>query len=113
MDRGSSGGQFADTSFVTNVDDLLAAADFLRSEFRAPALLIGHSLGGAAVLAAAGKVPEALGVATIGAPADPKHITHLLGEGLTQLESEGEAEITLAGRKFKISKRFLDDIESH
>ncbi len=110
---GSSEGKFEDSSFVTNIDDLLAAAAYLRTNYRAPTILIGHSLGGAAVLAAAGRVPEALGIATIGAPADPEHVTRLLGDGLAQLESDGVAEITLAGRRFKIGKRFLDDIQAH
>lgn len=110
---GSSEGEFANTSFVTNIDDLVSAADFLRAHYQAPALLIGHSLGGAAVLAAASRIPESRGIATIGAPAEPDHVTHLLGESLGDLQSKGEATITLAGRRFRIGKRFLDDFGAH
>lgn len=110
---GSSAGDFANTSFVTNIEDLLAASEFLRAEYQAPRLLIGHSLGGAAVLATASRIPEARGVATIGAPSDPAHVTHLLGDGMEALKSEGQAKISLAGRSFTFGKRFLDDFETH
>jgi putative redox protein len=110
---GSSEGDFANSSFRTNVDDLLAASDHLRDVGQPPVLLIGHSLGGAAVLAAAGRIPECRGVATIGAPADPEHVTALFSENLAEIEQHGEAEITLAGRSFRIGKRFLDDLAEH
>jgi alpha/beta superfamily hydrolase len=106
---GASEGEFANTNFSSNVADLVAAADHLRQHFRAPALLIGHSLGGAAVLAAAEQVPEALAVVTIAAPSDPSHVVGLFGKQLAQIESEGEAEVQLAGRPFRIKRQFLLD----
>lgn len=107
---GASGGDFANTNFSSNVGDLVAAADWLRENRAAPALLIGHSLGGAAVLAAASRIAEAKAVATIGAPADPEHVVHNFGAAREQIEADGEAEVTLAGRQFRIKKQFLDDI---
>ncbi len=109
---GGSGGDFANTDFSSNVADLVAAADYLRREHGAPSLLIGHSLGGAAVLAAAAQVPEVRAVATIGAPADPAHVAHLFAAARTEIEAQGEAEVEIAGRTFRIRKEFLDDIES-
>jgi len=107
---GHSEGEFANTNFSSNVQDLLAAADYLRAEHQAPQLLIGHSLGGAAVLAAAGEIEECRAVATVGAPADPDHVAHLFDGAREAIERDGEAEVTLAGRSFKIQKQFLDDI---
>jgi putative redox protein len=109
---GHSDGEFANTNFSSNVADLVAAADHLRREYAAPRLLIGHSLGGAAVIAAAPKVPEARAVATIAAPADPEHVGKLFTAERAAIESEGEAEVDLAGRKFRIRKQFLDDIQA-
>jgi uncharacterized protein len=108
---GSSEGEFANTNFSSNVADLVAAAAHLRAAYAAPALLIGHSLGGAAVLAAAGSVPECKAVVTIGAPSDVRHVRHLLGERLSQIEADGEAEVVLAGRPFTIKRQFLLDAE--
>ncbi len=108
---GASEGDFANTDFSSNVDDLLCAADWLRKEHAAPSVLIGHSLGGAAVLAAAGRVPEAKAVATIGAPSDPAHLAHLFVPARAEIEAAGEAEVDIAGRRFRIRKQFLDDIE--
>jgi uncharacterized OsmC-like protein/fermentation-respiration switch protein FrsA (DUF1100 family) len=110
---GASEGDFAHTNFTSNVEDLVKAADFLRDKFAAPKILIGHSLGGAAVLAAAHLVPEAAAVATIGAPADPAHVMHLLKEKQAEIEAKGEAEVHLSGRPFRIRKQFLDDIATH
>lgn len=107
---GASGGDFANTNFSSNVDDLVAAAGWLRENREAPALMIGHSLGGAAVLAAAGRVAEATAVATIGAPADPGHVAHLLAKDRGAIEAAGEAEVEIGGRRFRITKQFLDDI---
>ena len=107
---GHSEGEFANTNFTSNVDDLLAAAAWMREAHRAPALLIGHSLGGAAVLAAAGKIGECKAVATIGAPADPAHVAHLLQGKESEISEKGEAEIDIGGRPFTIKKQFLDDI---
>src|SRR5688572_30008653 len=103
---GASEGEFANTTFSSNVADLVAAADHLRATRRAPALLIGHSLGGAAVLAAAGAVPEARAVVTIAAPSDPGHVTGLLRERLEDIRTQG----AIAGRPFRIRRQFLDDI---
>lgn len=109
---GSSDGDFANTHFSSNVDDLVAAADWLRAAHAAPALLVGHSLGGAAVIAAAGRIPEAKAVVTLGAPADPAHVTHLFDGHLEQIANDGEAEVTLAGRPFTIRKSFVDDVRA-
>ena len=107
---GNSEGEFANTNFSSNVADLVCAAGALRERHAAPQLLIGHSLGGAAVLAVAGDVPEARAVVTIGAPGDPAHVAHLLADKHTEIESEGEAEVKLAGRTFTIKRHFLRDI---
>jgi putative redox protein len=109
---GHSEGEFANTNFSSNVGDLVAAADHLRSLGTAPKIVIGHSLGGAAVLAAAGRIPEAVAVATIGAPADPGHVRHLFQAARPEIEAKGEAEVLLAGRPFTIKKQFLEDIEA-
>jgi uncharacterized OsmC-like protein/alpha/beta superfamily hydrolase len=107
---GASDGEFANTNFSSNVDDLVAAADHLREHHAAPAILIGHSLGGAAVLAAAGRVAEAKAVVTIGAPSDPGHVSHLFSGDIDRIEADGEAEVKLGGRPFTIKKQFLEDI---
>lgn len=110
---GASDGEFANTNFSSNVGDLLKAVEYLRTEHAAPSIIIGHSLGGAAVLAAAGQVPEIKAVATIGAPSDPGHVQHLFAAARPEIEAKGEAEVSLAGRTFRIQKQFLEDIESH
>jgi len=109
---GGSEGDFANTNFSSNIDDLVAAADFLRREHRAPALLVGHSLGGTAVLAAASRIPETLAVATIGSPLEPDHVLGLLKDSVGKIEAEGDAQVDIAGRGFRIKKQFLDDIRS-
>lgn len=109
---GSSEGEFANTNFSSNVADLLKAADHLRTAFDAPQILIGHSLGGAAVLAAAGEIPEAKAVVTIGAPADVGHVLHNFGSSVEKIRSDGEAVVSLAGRQFTIRKSFIEDAES-
>jgi len=106
---GGSGGDFASTDFSSNVEDLVFAADYLRQHHRAPAILIGHSLGGTAVLAAARRVPEAVAVATIGSPFDPAHVLHLIKD-TAAVESDGEAEVDIGGRPFRIRRQFLKDI---
>ena len=108
---GMSEGEFASTNFSSNVGDLVSAAGYLRDNFQAPALIIGHSLGGAAVLAAAGQIPEVRAVATIAAPYDPAHVRHLFEPAIPEIEAKGEAEVRLAGRAFRIQKQFLDDLE--
>lgn len=107
---GESEGDFAETTFSSNVDDLVAAADFLRAEYEAPAILIGHSLGGAAVLQAASRVPTCKAVVTINAPAEPQHVKRHLTSSLEDIQKCGEAEVMLAGRPFTIRKEFLDDL---
>ncbi len=109
---GESEGDFADTDFSSNLDDLLAAADYLRREHRAPDLLIGHSLGGAAVLSVAAEIPEVAAVATLGAPSDTGHLREQILERAPELESEGEAEVRLAGRPFRVRQRLLEDLGS-
>jgi uncharacterized OsmC-like protein/alpha-beta hydrolase superfamily lysophospholipase len=107
---GGSEGDFANTNFSSNIADLVAAAAWLGQHHQAPRILIGHSLGGAAVLAAAHQIPAARAVATIAAPFDPSHVRRLLEPGVDKIEAAGEAEVTLAGRKFRITKQFLEDI---
>jgi len=110
---GESAGDFSETTFSTNLEDLVAAADWLREHLAAPTLLIGHSLGGAAVLAAAHRIDEVKAVATIGAPVDPEHVAELFTPERAAIEAEGQAEVTLAGRTFIIKKAFLDDLAEH
>jgi putative redox protein len=109
---GESEGDFEDTNFSSNVDDLIGAADFLSSEYQAPQILIGHSLGGTAILQAASKITSSKAVVTIGSPSEPTHITLHLGSAKEKIESTGEAEFSLGGKNFKIKKQFLDDLES-
>ena len=107
---GMSEGEFANTHFSSNVDDLVAAADHLRKAHEPPAILIGHSLGGAAVLAAAHRIPEARAVVTIAAPSDPSHVAGLFKEHVDTIRERGEVEVALAGRPFRIKREFLDDV---
>jgi uncharacterized OsmC-like protein/alpha/beta superfamily hydrolase len=107
---GGSDGDFANSNFSSNINDLVLAADFLRGNYRAPSLLIGHSLGGAAVLAAAHAMQEVQGVVTIGAPADPQHVVKQFGCKTDEISEAGVAEVQLAGRPFTIKKQFLDDL---
>ncbi len=106
---GASGGDFASTNFSSNVEDLIFAANSLRQHYRAPSILVGHSLGGSAVLAAAQQVPEAVAVATIGSPFDPAHVLHLIKDR-EAVARDGEAEVNIGGRPFRIRKQFLEDI---
>ena len=110
---GQSEGEFEDTNFSSNVDDLLAAVRFLSTDYSAPAILVGHSLGGTAVLRAAEHVPSAVAVATIGSPAEPSHVERLLGGSRQELEESGVAEVDIGGRPFTIRKQFLDDLAQH
>jgi putative redox protein len=107
---GQSEGDFANTNFSSNVDDLVLAAEFLEREHAAPALLIGHSLGGAAVIVAAHRLPSVRAVAAVGAPADAAHVAHQFDAHLDEINETGEAEVSLAGRPFRIRKQFLEDI---
>lgn len=110
---GQSKGDFADTNFTSNLSDLRDAYQFLRDNYEAPKILVGHSLGGAAVLHVAGDLPEVEAVATIGAPASPAHVAHLLDGGRDDLEKKGEAKINIGGRPFMMKKQFLDDLEKN
>jgi putative redox protein len=109
---GASGGDFADSNFSSNIDDVVCAANYLRDNHSAPQILIGHSLGGTAVLAAAGRIPDALAVATIGSPYDPQHVEHLL-TNKEDLLTKGEATVDIGGRPFHLRRQFLDDLERH
>lgn len=109
---GASEGEFADTNFSSNIEDLVAAADWLRSHYQAPSLLIGHSLGGTAILAVAERLPDAQAFVTIGSPSDPRHIFNLIGEpGIQEIETAGDTLVYLAGRAFRIKRQFLVDAE--
>lgn len=109
---GHSQGEFANTTLTSNVGDLVAAANWLRAHRAAPKLLVGHSLGGAAVLAAASSIAECKAVATIGAPAAPNHVLHLLRDGIDEIEANGEAEVSIGGRPFKIGIDFIKDLRA-
>lgn len=109
---GESEGDFENTNFSGNVEDLIAAAAFLEKEYKAPTLLIGHSLGGTAVLMAAAKLPTIKAVVTINSPSDPAHIKHHLEQDIEKIEREGKAEVNLSGRPFTIKKHFLDDLKN-
>ena len=109
---GASEGDFANTNFSSNVEDLLLAVAFMRETLHAPSLMIGHSLGGAATLVAAGNVPEVRGVVTIGAPSDSAHVAENFSEDRDAIMTEGEARVCLVGRPFTIKKQFIEDLES-
>lgn len=110
---GQSEGDFANTNFSSNIDDLVKAAEHLASDYEAPAILVGHSLGGSAVIAAAHRIPSVKAVATIGAPADADHIVGQFGDSVDEIEENGKATVSLAGRAFTIKKQFLEDISGH
>lgn len=110
---GESEGEFRSTNFTTNIDDLVTASEFLTRRNPYPLLLIGHSLGGTAVLAARSQIPQARAIVTLASPYDPEHVTHLLGGAVTQIQSQGETNVRIAGRTFRISRQFLEDIASH
>ena len=110
---GASKGQFADTSFSTDVDDLVSAADFLTENYHAPQVIVGHSLGGTAVLAAASRIESIKAVATVGSPSSPDHILHMLEQQLDEIAKKKEADVNLAGRNFKFKQAFVDDVRSY
>ncbi len=110
---GQSGGEFANTDFSSNTADIVAAADWLRDNHRAPQLLIGHSLGGAAVIAVADAIDAVCAVATIGAPAHPSHVTGLFGDAVDTIAAHGHADVELAGRTFTIRQSFVDDLRAN
>lgn len=110
---GRSEGDFGNAGFSSNVQDLIDAAGFLREQYQAPSLLMGHSLGGTAVLAAADSIPEVKAIATIGAPAAPSHVIRQFADKRAQIESAGRADVSLAGRSFSISREFIEDLDKH
>lgn len=110
---GESEGDFSDTNFSSNKDDLISAAEFLGKEYEPPKILIGHSLGGAAVLLAAERIPSTKAVAVINAPSEPTHLIIHLESKREEIEEKGEAEISIAGRTFKIKKQLLEDLEQN
>ena len=107
---GQSGGDFANSDFSSNIADLLAAAGWMRSQGHAPSILVGHSLGGAAVLAAAGDIDEVVAVVTLGAPSSPEHVSRLIVEGGPEVAANGQTRVSIGGRTFSIKADFLDDI---
>lgn len=109
---GNSEGEFEETGFSSNVSDLISAADYLEKNYEAPKLLIGHSLGGAAVIFAAEKLENVKAVVTIGAPSEPKHVQHLFVGDLDTIKREGRAKVNIGGRPFHISRDFMEDLES-
>lgn len=109
---GESEGYFEDTNFTSNVEDLIAAAQFLEEHYEAPKIMIGHSLGGAAAIFAASRLDSIQAVTTIGAPSEPEHVSHLLQDSLSHIEEVGVAKVSVGGRMFTIKKQFLDDIRS-
>jgi uncharacterized OsmC-like protein/pimeloyl-ACP methyl ester carboxylesterase len=109
---GHSEGEFENTSFTSNVDDLIAAYEALEARSMSPSLIIGHSLGGAAVLKAAPMMPSVKAVVTIGAPFDPSHVTHNFAHAIPEIVDKGVAEVSLGGRPFRIGKGFVEDISA-
>lgn len=110
---GQSEGKFEDTSFTSNLNDIIAASDWLGKHYKSPVILVGHSLGGAAVLAVAGKISSIKGVATIGAPADPGHVQHLFQDAVEKIKKDGVADVSIGGRPFKIGKQFIDEFAKY
>jgi len=109
---GSSEGDFSNTNFSSNVEDLVAAATYMKNELQSPAILIGHSLGGAAIIHAAHQLESVKAVVAIGSPADPIHVKKNFSMKVNKIKESGEATVELAGRPFKIKKQFLDDLEA-
>lgn len=109
---GESDGDFEDTNFSGNVEDIVSAANFLEENYMAPTLIIGHSLGGAASIFAASEINSIKAVATVGAPSNPKHVTHLLNSSMEEIQDTGMAVVNLSGRDFTIKKQFIDDLET-
>ncbi|CAN5779355.1 bifunctional alpha/beta hydrolase/OsmC family protein [soil metagenome] len=110
---GRSKGDFAESTFASDTADLVAAASYLRDEIEAPSLLVGHSLGGAAVIVASAEIPEVLAIATIAAPADPSHVTALFTDALDDIREQGSADVTIAGRTFTITSEFVEQLAEH
>lgn len=109
---GNSDGDFSNTNYSSNVNDLVSAAEALTTAWLPPALLVGHSLGGTACLMAASQIDSVKAVATIGSPAEPEHVVKQFGDGIEDIETQGEQEVSLAGRTFLIKRQFLDDVRT-
>lgn len=109
---GESEGDFADTNFTSNVEDLEAAADFITEKYMAPSVIVGHSLGGAAAIFAAGKIESIKAVVSIGSPSYPEHVAHLISDKIEEIEEKGIAQVNIGGREFTIKKQFLDDLQN-
>ncbi len=107
---GESGGNFEDTNFTSNCEDIRKAAEYLTRHHKAPCVLIGHSFGGTATLKVADEIPSCKAVATIGSPCDTKHIIHQFADKIEEIHEEGEAKVLLGGRPFVIKEQFLDDV---
>ncbi len=110
---GESEGDFADTNFSSNIEDLIEAAQYLEEHYKAPAIVIGHSLGGAAAICAAAQLDYVRAVATLGVPFDPQHVSHLFGTEIEKIEAQGVAEVNIGGRPFTVKKQFLEDIKEN
>ncbi len=110
---GESEGDFSNTNFSSNIADLICVAKFMEKELQPPSVMVGHSLGGAALIKAADQLPAVKAVATIGSPADPEHVTHLLSDKRELIEQKGEARVLIAGRQFTIKKQFIEDLENN
>lgn len=108
---GQSEGDFANTNFTTNVQDLVAAGQWLAETHGGPDLLLGHSLGGAAAVVAAGELPHVKAIATLGAPSDADHVLAQFCDRIDEIETRGEAEVSLAGRPFTIRRQFVEDVK--
>lgn len=108
---GESEGDFSDSGFSSNVSDLIAAGEFLMNNYESPSLAIGHSLGGTAILMAAHKIDSLKAIVTIGSPADPEHVKHLLVEGMESIKKNGKSKVNLSGREFTITEEFIEDLE--
>ncbi len=109
---GESEGEFENTNFSSNIEDLYSAAEFLEHEYKAPSLLIGHSLGGSAVLYASANMSSVKAIATIGAPASPSHVSHIFKNDIDEINDSGKATVSIGGRDFTIKKQFMEDINS-
>ena len=109
---GESEGDFENTNFSSNVEDLYSAAEYLELNYKAPSLLIGHSLGGSAVLYASANMPSIKAIATIGAPASPSHVSHIFKNSIEEINTSGKATVSIGGRPFTIKKQFMEDINS-
>ena len=109
---GESDGDFEDTKFSGNVEDLVVAANYLKANYESPTLLVGHSLGGSAVIFAAAQISSVNAIATVGAPSNPRHVKHLFKSDIDEINTSGKAVVNLSGRDFTIKKQFLEDLES-